>query len=309
MKIVDLTCPHCGANLKVDSSATEYTCEYCGSKVLLDNGSASKLTVDNAEESGYQFEKGRIRAQREAARQYRSNTGNNQTQQPKKKSKTWLWVLGWIFIFPVPLTIIMLRKKEMKPSIKYGIIAASWIVYLIIASPGNSNQISSTVVAVPSPEPTIQSTSSETSNGTIYYEQNEVVNAFIADYNSIEEIPITEIRQGHVSQVAYAYIGDVFIMMRDCYGTSGNSCYKMSIDGGNSIEKTDSMFEVFKKVVKVLDTQLTDDQIDEAIANWRAIDYLGDYTLGDLSITYVPYKESVGNTSRIDIYSSSYAKP
>ena len=161
MKIIDLTCPHCGANLKVDSSATEYTCEYCGSKVLLDNGGASKQTVDNAEESGYQFEKGRIRAQREAARQYQSNTGNNQTQQPKKKSKTWLWVLGWIFIFPVPLTILMLRKKEMKPAIKYGIIAVAWIVYLIIALPGNSNQTSTTEVAAPSPEPTIQSTENE----------------------------------------------------------------------------------------------------------------------------------------------------
>ena len=161
MKIVDLTCPHCGANLKVDPSAAEYTCEYCGSKVLLDNGGASKQTVDNAEESGYQFEKGRIRAQREAARQYQSNSGNNQTQQPKKKSKTWLWVLGWICIFPVPLTILMLRKKDMKPSIKYGIIAVAWIVYLLIGLSGNSNQTGTTEVAAPSPEATIQITENE----------------------------------------------------------------------------------------------------------------------------------------------------
>ena len=161
MKIVDLTCPHCGANLKVDSSATEYTCEYCGSKVLLDNGGASKQTVDNAEESGYQFEKGRIRAQREAARQYQSNSGNNQTQQPKKKSKTWLWVLGWIFIFPVPLTILMLRKKDMKPSIKYGIIAVAWIFYLLFGLSGNNNQAGTTDVAAPSAEPTIQNTENE----------------------------------------------------------------------------------------------------------------------------------------------------
>lgn len=32
----------------------------------------------------------------------------------------------------------MLRKKDMKPALKYGIIAAAWIVYLIIGLSGNS---------------------------------------------------------------------------------------------------------------------------------------------------------------------------
>ena len=65
------------------------------------------------------------------------------SQTPKKR-KTWLWVLGWIFIFPVPLTILMLRRKEMKPTLKYGIIAAAWIVYLIIAFTGNSDSAETT---------------------------------------------------------------------------------------------------------------------------------------------------------------------
>jgi len=59
-------------------------------------------------------------------------------QAPQQKSKTWLWVLGWIFIFPVPLTILMLRKKDMHPALKYGIIAVGWIVYLFIGLGGGS---------------------------------------------------------------------------------------------------------------------------------------------------------------------------
>ena len=58
---------------------------------------------------------------------------------PVKKRKTWLWVLGWLFIFPVPLTILLLRKKDMKPALRYGIIAAAWIVYLLIGFSGGSN--------------------------------------------------------------------------------------------------------------------------------------------------------------------------
>ena len=55
------------------------------------------------------------------------------------KRKTWLWVLGWIFIFPLPLTLILIKKKEMKPALKYGIIAAAWIFYLLIGLSGNAS--------------------------------------------------------------------------------------------------------------------------------------------------------------------------
>ena len=67
---------------------------------------------------------------------------NATAEKPKEKNKTWLWVLGWIFIFPVPLTILMLRRQDMKQNMKYGIIAAAWILYLLIliAAPKNKNK-------------------------------------------------------------------------------------------------------------------------------------------------------------------------
>ena len=62
----------------------------------------------------------------------------NGPEEPKKR-KTWLWVLGWIFIFPLPLTILLRRKKSMNAVLKYGIIAAAWVLYFLIAAPGGSN--------------------------------------------------------------------------------------------------------------------------------------------------------------------------
>lgn len=50
-----------------------------------------------------------------------------------KKNNTILWVLGWFFIFPVPLTILMIRNQKLDKKVKIGIIAAVWIVYLGIA--------------------------------------------------------------------------------------------------------------------------------------------------------------------------------
>lgn len=50
----------------------------------------------------------------------------------KKKSRTWLWVLGWICMYPVPLTILMVRNKKMPRWARILIIALAWLVYLAI---------------------------------------------------------------------------------------------------------------------------------------------------------------------------------
>ena len=57
---------------------------------------------------------------------------------PKKKSKIVWWVLGWIFIFPIPLTIIMARNKKLKTGVKVAIIIAAWGVYLLIGVVGGA---------------------------------------------------------------------------------------------------------------------------------------------------------------------------
>ena len=132
MKLITMTCPHCGAILKIDSENKSAVCEYCGSTLLIEKNEADSM-LDNAEEAGYKFEKGRQRAQSEAL-----INNNSQQAPPTKKRRTWLWVLGWIFIFPVPLTILMLRKKDMKPALKYGIIAAAWVLYIILIIIGNT---------------------------------------------------------------------------------------------------------------------------------------------------------------------------
>ena len=138
MKIVSMVCPNCGASIQVDADKKNLTCNYCGNNLYLDD-EVQHIQYDNAEETGYQFEKGRQRAQAEAQQFGTQQYSHSIQQPPVKKRKTWLWVLGWIFIFPLPLTILLLRKKEMKPALKYGIIAAAWIVYLLIGFSGTSN--------------------------------------------------------------------------------------------------------------------------------------------------------------------------
>ena len=140
MKIVNMVCPNCGASIQVDADKKNLTCNYCGNNLYLDD-EVQHVQYDNAEETGYQFEKGRQRAQAES-QQFNAQQQYKGYVQQKPKRKTWLWVLGWIFIFPVPLTILLLRKKDMNPILKYGVIAVAWIFYLLIGFSGSSNDSS-----------------------------------------------------------------------------------------------------------------------------------------------------------------------
>ena len=115
MKLIEMNCPSCGADLKLDADCSKAVCEYCGASVLVDGAQ-----LRDAEREGYEFEKGRQRAIAEA-----------QTAATRKRM-TWLWVIGWIFMFPAPITILVTRSKTLKQWQKAVIIALAWGAYLAI---------------------------------------------------------------------------------------------------------------------------------------------------------------------------------
>ncbi len=140
VKLINMTCPNCGSSVSVNKETMECTCNSCGSTFLLDD-ETQHISYDNAEDAGYQFEKGRQKAM--AEQRVMHSSAKNQAK-PRKR-RTWLWVLGWLFIFPLPLTILLLRNKTMNKKLKYGLIAGGWIIYLLIAllakPSGNSSSV------------------------------------------------------------------------------------------------------------------------------------------------------------------------
>ena len=101
------TCRNC--NRKIEDDAL--VCPYCGCVV----------------------KKGSNRGANQSAQSVTRSSVNNGGVSDKKR-KTWLWIIGWIFIFPIPLTILMLRNQKFNKIAKIAIIAAAWVIYLIIAS-------------------------------------------------------------------------------------------------------------------------------------------------------------------------------
>lgn len=146
MRFVNMTCPNCGAQLQIDADRTQVYCQHCGTKLLVQDD-VQRFQYEDAENAGYLFEKGRQRAIEEAERRRRQEADyqqqrftqtptqpQNQEKQQPRKGRFWLWLLGWLIIFPVPVTILMTRRRDIKPTIKYGVIAVAWILYLVIMS-------------------------------------------------------------------------------------------------------------------------------------------------------------------------------
>ncbi len=134
MKLTEMECPNCGAPLIYDKKTGMAVCEYCDTKVTIDAGFKSA----SAEEAGYNFEKGRQRAQQESAQDARrggearrgyynasASKGNYSSYEQPKRRRTWLWVLGWIFFFPAPLTVLIYNRVQ-NPVLKWALIIFIW---------------------------------------------------------------------------------------------------------------------------------------------------------------------------------------
>ena len=58
MKLIELKCPTCGSILQINSNQKVAFCQYCGTKLAVDD-EVQHTQFDNAEQAGYEFEKGR----------------------------------------------------------------------------------------------------------------------------------------------------------------------------------------------------------------------------------------------------------
>ena len=193
-------------------------------------------------------------------------TVSNTSVSTVKTRKTWLWVLGWIFIFPIPLTIIMLRKNNLNKWIRIAIIILAWAFYLLIGFSGKqfdsiasnaSSEINSTGLAVSEEDVTATSLIQ-------YYEDDEAINLFLNNYNKANlEYPITKENitkyyhhgREHNDQIKTQIDGFEIIISNSAFGI------EVSIKDLNAtIKEYKTMFARF---AKVSDLSLTDDELNE----------------------------------------------
>jgi len=148
MKLVKMSCPNCGGILEVSDVSKQVKCPFCDSVIAVDD-EVKYIQFDNTEKAGYDFEQGRMRAQQEAvSAQIAEEQTRVQAQRDaerRKKNLVW-WVLGWIFLFPVPLTVLIVKSKKLKPLWKVILVILLWGAILLFGalSGNDDSQIKST---------------------------------------------------------------------------------------------------------------------------------------------------------------------
>lgn len=164
-----MKCRCCGAELKRNSRF----CEFCGTQV----------TVQMQREQEYLNRAGcpmcgsaNIFFNRERQGEVRGKNGvsvlhstvgvcrdcgytwGTAVQQMPQKSYTWLWVLGWLCFFPIPLTVLILRNKNLQPKTRYAIVAAMWLFFILVGMFGKKTETTS---AYTSPTRSLKATTAE----------------------------------------------------------------------------------------------------------------------------------------------------
>lgn len=246
-------------------------------------------------------------------------TWNSNATSKGSGRKTWLWVLGWICIFPLPLTILLLRKKDMKPVIKYGIIAVAWVLFFVIGMSGNgktdatqtdNQSYNATVQGDRTTDSTTESTTdNQPTEEAVIYAEDKVVNRFITEFNANSIYEISDISKGNIRTKYFGYANGRYLEMINT-NSAGAEAFCLTINGGQEPADKQSMYEVFKEAVKILDPSITDEMTNTALAEFDDKDILIDgYTIGDsIIVTYIPIKElSYEKCScRIDISATNY---
>ena len=331
-----MKCPSCGAEVQGKF------CEYCGSEVAKESSShcpkcgSAKVAfkrerVGTATKStSYKSVFGTSRQKQSITQAvYRTvgvcqncgHTWNSGGNTKRSGRKTWLLVLGWICIFPVPLTILMLRKKNMKPAVKYGIIAVAWLLYFAMGASGNNETAPSETPAptevvvieqlteVPTEEiPTEATVPEETKNKGPYARQEANIRRFVDEFNAISDTPVDRIEFINNHTLAYLVIdgfGELTIKVND-HSEMG---FFFTLHFSNGIASLEKYEALMRDIIKVFDENgEIGDKFQEANANQKTNVYLSD----SIYVEYHYVKDAVGFQSAdnyiITLTSTEYNK-
>jgi len=269
MKLLEMKCKNCGAKLKINVEEKETCCQFCGTKFKIDD-EVQHIKYDDMEQSGYEFEKGKIRA-REEAKQTKIDEKNailqaRYEEEKRKKNFKW-WIIGWILFFPVPLTILIWKSKWNQRT-KILITAALWGVLLIISVFNQYDTLDNTINSV-------------IDSGTEQVEQEVKVNEiFIEKYNNIGSTKIENITSYDAQDKESGYYRTEFRLNAfknndSIHGTINNGTIDI-INYGSlskkdkfrlyfSSENEEQIKLIFKNAINIIDNSVSEDEINEEI--------------------------------------------
>ena len=178
-RLVPALCTQCGAQIEVDPNQEAAVCKYCGTPFIVEkaiNQYTSYIHVQNTyqnESNTYNVQVGkrgfaqsafdylnqreqrrheaamenqRILAEAERRRQ------EEEAQRTERRRKGWATfgkVLLWIYFFPIMMTIFLVKNEKLDKRVKIGLIAAVWLLTIILFAANRNNRASEAATAPP----------------------------------------------------------------------------------------------------------------------------------------------------------------
>ncbi len=305
MRLIELKCQNCGAAIKINANQKEAVCEYCGAKFAIDD-EVQHIHYDNAEQAGYEFEKGRQKAQAEQqAKNIHKSTYAQQVSRQQKKNRIWLWVIGWIIIFPLPLTILMVRNKGLNKWLRIGIIVVAWMVYFAIGASGgrtnsdNPSSIDNNPIENISKQVTIAPEKSYSLDGIVnnssssYRKNEELITKFVCEVNetSASKIVSVDFKNNHKKATLTFNDDSTYTVWDQVDNSSVNYNFGIEIGFNNGKATVDNYDGVITAMINVLDNNYDIEKIQTIISEAKKN---GSWSSDSIYVEYKYTENAVG---------------
>lgn len=137
-----MKCKQCGAEIGNGSK-----CEFCGSSISIEmkkeKEEINKQGCIKCHSSNITFSREKyedVDMEKRLVHNYRTvglckdcgfswNVEAEIEKRKKSKGKTILWILAWLFMFPIPIMIILKKAKLMPDSMRWILVCVAWFLY------------------------------------------------------------------------------------------------------------------------------------------------------------------------------------
>ena len=205
--LVPAVCTQCGGQLEVDPDQQAAVCPYCNTPFIVEKAinhynvthvhqhntvhiqqgkkGVFQSMADLADRQLEREQNARIRAAELQLEQQKLEMMKEEKKKASRKSfwKKVLWFFGWIYIFPIPATILIHRSEKLdqnKKRIFTGIAWGAYALILLLGGIGGSSKSTETASATAKPTavPAVQQSTPVPQTKAVWQEKNAQSNDF-----------------------------------------------------------------------------------------------------------------------------------
>lgn len=141
------------------------------------------------------------------------------------------------------------------------------------------------------------------------YADDIVINNFIRDFKTVSNYEVTNVQKGNIRTKYFVNINGQYCQLLNATDSEANY-FEIIINGGNQKDDVDKIVNVYKEVIKTLDSTIMESQINDTVSTYISSQNVSTtFNISDtITVTFYPSVSlSYGNSDcRIEITTTNY---